>query len=209
MTEPIKNKRLIFVLSAPSGTGKTTISNKITGLIPHLRHSISHTTRAPRKNEIHERDYFFITREAFKEKIKKGDFLEWAEVVGNFYGTSFENVRMAERENCDLLFVIDVQGAENLRKLKYSGIFIFLLPPSLQELRKRLEKRNTNTPEEISKRLSKAREEISRYKTYDYVLVNNELEEAADQVRSIVIAERCRYSRFDTKQVDLELEKQS
>lgn len=202
----MKKKSLTFVLSAPSGAGKTSISNKITGLVRNLKHSISHTTRPPRPNEINGQDYFFISREEFQGKIDKGDFLEWADVFGNLYGTSVENVEWAEKENCDLLFVIDVQGAETLRKLKHPGIYIFLLPPSLHELKNRLDNRKVNTPEEIEKRLATARKEIFHYKAYDYVLVNEDLEEAADQVRSIIIAERCRGSRFDPSQVDLDLE---
>lgn len=200
-------KSLTFVLSAPSGAGKTSISNKITGLVRNLKHSISHTTRAPRANEVDGQDYFFISREKFQRKIEKGDFLEWADVFGNLYGTSVENVEWAEKENCDLLFVIDVQGAETLRKLKHPGIYIFLLPPSLQELKNRLDKRKMNTLEEIEKRLTTAKEEIFHYKAYDYVLVNDQLEEAADQVRSIIIAERCRRVRFDPSQVDFDLER--
>ncbi len=201
----MKNKRLTFVLSAPSGAGKTTISNKITRLIPGLKHSVSHTTRSPRSKEQEGEDYFFISGKEFGKKIARGDFLEWADIFGNLYGTSLENIELAQKEKCDLLYVIDVQGAETLRKLKLPGIFIFLLPPSLRELENRLRKRKMNTEEEIAKRLKIAREEISHYKTYDYVLINKDIEEAADQVRSIVIAERCRNSRFDPSQVNLGL----
>jgi len=199
------NQNLTFILSAPSGAGKTTISNKITGLVPHLKHSVSHTTRPPRPNEVDGEDYFFISGKEFEKKIEKDDFLEWANIFGNYYGTSMENVQLAQNENCDLLFVIDVQGAETLRKRQHSGIYIFLLPPSLQELENRLRKRGVNSEEEIEKRLKIARDEIFHYKTYDYVLVNNDLAKAADQVRSIIIAERCRRARFDPSLVDLDL----
>lgn len=201
----MNNKSLTFVLSAPSGAGKTTISNKITGHVPRLKHSISHTTRKARPNEVDGKDYFFISREEFEKKVARNEFIEWADVYGNLYGTSIENIQLAQKENCDLLFVIDVQGAETFRKLNHPGIFIFLLPPSLQELESRLRNRKVNTEEEIRRRLEVSRNEIFHYKSYDYVLVNNDLEEASDQVKSIIISERCRNSRFDPSQVDLDL----
>jgi guanylate kinase len=128
--------------------------------------------------------------------IENGEFIEWANIFGNFYGTSFYNIEMVEKEKKDLLLVIDVQGAEQLQRLNKKGCYIFILPPSMDELKNRLFKRSLDTENVIASRLSKAPDEISHYKNYDYIIINSDVNEAASQLRSIVFAERCRYKNF-------------
>ena len=134
----IERKNLLFVISAPSGTGKTTVSTKILKEIDGLIPSVSHTTRSPREGEINGKDYCFISREEFKRKIGAKEFVEWNDYNGNYYGSSFENIEKAEKLNKDLLFVIEVNGAGNIKKRHNNGIYIFILPPSINTLRERL-----------------------------------------------------------------------
>ncbi|MFQ5560449.1 MAG: guanylate kinase [Nitrospinota bacterium] len=192
MWSDIKRKGILFVVSAPSGAGKTTLVDIAKEGIINISSSISHTTRAPRAGEENGREYHFVDRLEFKSMIERGEFLEWAEVFGNFYGTSVKNLEIVEKEGKDLLFVIDVQGAEKLRKLKKAACSIFILPPSLKELEARLVKRAMDSTGDMRRRLETAPKEIAQYKHYDYVIVNKDVEDAALNLRSIILAERCR-----------------
>jgi len=193
MLNSIIKKGILFVISAPSGAGKTTIARMILKTVPHIHPSISHTTRSPRNDEIDGKDYHFTSVEKFNEMIDRGEFIEWAKVFGNLYGTSIHNLDIVDKEKKDLLLVIDVQGAEQLKKLYQNGCYIFILPPSLKKLEERLKDRGLDTEEVIKKRLNTAPDEISHYKSYDYVIINNHRNEAAQQLQSIIFAERCRH----------------
>jgi guanylate kinase len=186
-------KGKIFVISAPSGSGKTTLCQQLLHLDPKgLLRSISVTTRPPRKGEREAKDYFFVTREEFESRKKRAFFLEWAEVLGNFYGTPREFVESWIRKGKDVILSIDVQGAMQLKKKCPTAVLIFILPPSFKNLKSRLKKRSTETNKEILKRLNLARREISYLPKYDYVVVNDTIKRATEELRAIIIAERCR-----------------
>jgi len=189
-------KGLLIVISAPSGTGKTTLSHMLLREFPNMEFSVSYTTRKPRNGEINGRDYWFVDRETFEKMIEEGNFLEWAEVYGHLYGTSKSQVIKALSEGKDVLLDIDTQGALNVKKNFPEAVLIFILPPSLRELKRRLESRGTDDEETIKKRLKIAREEIRRAPLYDYVVVNDVLEIAFDNLRSIIKAEKCRAERL-------------
>jgi guanylate kinase len=189
----MKVKGILFVVSAPSGAGKTTLSKKVTETVNDIYHSISHTTRPPRPDEINGKHYHFVTEDTFERMINGGEFIEWALVHGNYYGTSMRNLEILEKEKKDLLLVIDVQGAEQLRRKYKGGCYIFILPPSMKILEKRLQKRGVDHDNDIKKRLKTAEEEIHHYKTYDYTIINDDIDEAVNQLKSIIFAERCRY----------------
>tara|TARA_B100000315_G_scaffold135208_1_gene124567 strand:- start:1 stop:624 length:624 start_codon:yes stop_codon:yes gene_type:complete len=195
----IERKNLLFVISAPSGTGKTTVSGKILKEIDGLIPSLSHTTRLPREGEINGEDYYFISREEFQGKINSNEFVEWNEYNGNYYGSSFENIEKAEKLSKDLLLVIEVNGAGNIRKRHNNGIYIFILPPSIDILRKRLIQRGAEPREAIENRIKIAEKEIQHYAEYDYVIINNEIDETAKQVSSIIFAARCRKNNLIVK----------
>jgi guanylate kinase len=184
-------KGLIFVLSAPAGTGKTTLVRMLRDEFPCVAESISCTTRAPRAGEIPGKDYHFLTVQEFEDKIKSGDFLEHAKVFDNYYGTSKEFVLQQQEKGNHVILVIDTQGALQLRG-KIPAIFVFISPPSLQELRERLFKRQTESMEHIEHRLSWAKREMSMAVDYDYHIVNENLHTAYEVLRSILIAEEHR-----------------
>ena len=189
----------LFVLSAPSGAGKTTLLKKVMTRVPNLAFSISHTTRAPRKGEKNGVDYHFITVDEFQSMIEKNLFLEWAEVHGNFYGTSRPAV--LEQLECgqDIILDIDIQGAAILAKdSSVKAVSIFVAPPSLVELEKRLRGRGTDSNETIELRLNNAAMEMDAAAQYDYLVINDDLEDAAITLQSIVIAERSRGHRLPT-----------
>lgn len=186
------------MISGPSGSGKTSVVKKVLVSDPSLKFLISHTTRRPRKGEVHGREYYFISREEFEKMIKEGEFLEWAEVYGNLYGTSRRELEEKSR-NSDVILDIDVQGAESIKKIFPESCRIFLLPPSLEELEKRLEKRGDTSPEEMKKRLKIARWEISRYDIFDYLVVNENLDRCVEDVLSIIRAERLKKDRMKSK----------
>ncbi|WP_457680197.1 guanylate kinase [Thermovibrio sp.] len=191
-----KPKGLLIVISAPSGTGKTTLCHMLLKEFLNMEFSISYTTRKPREGEVNGRDYFFITKEEFLRKVEEGDFLEWAEVYGNLYGTSKSQVLKALREGKDVLLDIDTQGALQVKKNFPEAVLIFILPPSLKELERRLRKRGKDPEEVIEKRLKVAREEIKRAPLYDYIVVNDLLEVAYEKLKSIITAEKLRSKRF-------------
>jgi len=191
-----REKGLLIVISAPSGTGKTTLCHMLLKEFPNMEFSVSFTTRKPRPGEVNGKDYWFVTREEFLKRVEEGDFLEWAEVYGNLYGTSKSQVLKALNEGKDILLDIDTQGALQVKKNFPDAVLIFILPPSLRELERRLRKRGTDPEEVIEKRLRFAREEIKRARFYDYIVVNDVLEVAYNRLKSIITAEKCRTNRF-------------
>lgn len=190
------SEAILFVLSAPSGAGKTTILKKVMAGLPGLVFSVSHTTRAPRPGEVAGRDYHFVSPEEF-QTMREGDppgFLEWAEVHGNLYGTGRAGVERQLQAGRDVILDIDVQGALQVRGAA-SPVMIFIAPPSLSELEARLRKRGTESEETIRLRLDNACQELKLADRYDYLIINDRLEDAVDSLRAIIVAERCRRRR--------------
>jgi guanylate kinase len=180
----------VFIISAPSGSGKSTLVNRVREIVPGLKFSISYTTRAPRAGEQNGREYFFVSRAEFENMIKQNDFLEHAEVFGHYYGTARSFLSLAEREGKDLLLDIDVQGAAQIKSRIPQAVSIFILPPDRRELEKRLRARSLDAEPVIQRRLVTASREIENYEKYDYILVNDHLEESVDMLKSILLAER-------------------
>lgn len=183
---------IIFVISAPSGAGKTTLCKEIIDFFPTLRHSVSYTTRLPRAGETDGVDYHFVSRERFDAMVAEGAFVEWAQVHGNCYGTALETLRSSRQAGADILLDIDCQGAAQLKKNLDNCVYIFIMPPSFEELRRRLENRGTDSAEVIATRIANARSEMRQASWYDYIVVNDRLELALAQVQSIVTAEGVR-----------------
>ncbi|HZP17843.1 MAG TPA: guanylate kinase [Terriglobales bacterium] len=180
----------VFIISAPSGSGKSTLVNKVRETIPRLEFSISYTTRKPRGAEQNGREYYFITREEFEEMIRKDEFLEHANVFGNYYGTARRFLRKAQAEGSDLLLDIDVQGAAQIKEKLPEAVSIFILPPNRSELERRLRLRGQDASPVIGKRLDGAGREIENYRKYDYILVNDRLVDSVEALQSILLAER-------------------
>lgn len=185
----------LFILSAPSGVGKTTIVRAVLDLDPRVRFSVSCTTRAPRPGETHAVDYYFLSRDDFETGIRDGRFLEWANVFGNYYGTDRRMVESWLSEGLDVLLEIDVQGARKVLASDLVATTLFILPPSMEALEVRLRRRGTETEEVLQKRLEVAREEIREAPWYDYVIVNDVLKEAVADVAAIIRAARCARGR--------------
>jgi guanylate kinase len=183
---------ILFVVSAPSGAGKTTLCKGITDSLENLTHSISYTTRKPRPGEIDGRDYYFVTAERFRDMVHAGDFAEHAEVHGNLYGTSKRVLDDMIREGVDVILDIDTQGARQIKAHFSTAVFVFIMPPSMALLEERLRNRKSDREDEIRKRMQRAIDEIRDYSLYDYIVVNRDFERALSELRSIVIAERCR-----------------
>jgi len=192
-----RNRGSLFIVSAPSGAGKTTLCRKVLSTLPHLKFSVSYTTRQPRKGEVNDREYTFIRRDEFTGMIKKGDFIEWAEIHGELYGTSKKRLDELLAAGNDVLLDIDIQGASQVRKKSREGVYIFILPPSLKVLRTRLEKRMTDSQANIKKRLKAALSEIKEYTAYDYVIMNDVLNDAVRVLEAIVIAHRARRKKIN------------
>jgi len=189
---------LLMVVSAPSGAGKTTVCRRVMELDPEIHFSVSVTTRAPRPGEQEGRDYHFVSRETFREMTVRGEFVEWVENYGNFYGTSKKMMDSFLEGGVDLLLDIEPRGAGEIRKRYPRAVFVFILPPSLAELRKRLAKRGE--PEDVLKRrLDASLSEIKEALWYDYIVVNEKLEEAVERFRAIYLAEKCRRERCADK----------
>ena len=182
-------------MSSPSGAGKTSISKKILQKDNKISLSISCTTRAKRKGEINKKDYIFLSEEDFQKKIKSGDFLEYASVFGNRYGTLRQTVSRFFNKKKDVLFDIDWQGYQQLKQSGIEVVGIFILPPNKKELIRRLKNRGRDTTEEMKKRMSLAQDEISHFPEYDYVVVNNDLDSCVTKIQNIIIAERHKKSR--------------
>jgi guanylate kinase len=185
---------ILFIISAPSGSGKSTLVNELRKYVAHLEFSVSYTTRPPRGSEQNGREYHFISRTQFEEMISHGDFLEYADVFGNYYGTAKSVLEGASQRGHDVLLDIDVQGERQVKRQMPGAVSIFVLPPSRAELESRLRKRsvseNVNSEEVIRRRLDTARKEIENYPNYDYILINDRLEQSADELQAIVLGER-------------------
>ncbi len=189
---------IVFIISAPSGSGKSTLVSRLMHSLEGLYFSISCTTRAPRKGEKDGENYRFVTREEFLRMRDSGGLLEWAEVFGNYYGTPRAALDEAQRLGRDLVLDIDVQGAAQLKKQLPEAVTIFILPPSRAELEKRLRSRSLDEDEVIRRRLRDASREIANYSAYDYILVNDRLDGAAEKLKGICLAERCRRQRAES-----------
>jgi len=194
----MNRKGKLFVVSAPSGAGKTTLCNRLLGRFDTIGYSVSYTTRTPRHEETDTEDYYFVSEEEFKAKLDAGDFLEWAKVHNNYYGTSKSKVEEILATGRDVLLDIDPKGARQLRaKLDY-GIYIFITAPSMDDLKKRLINRRTESDEIMKIRLDNAREEIQHFHEYDYVIVNNEINRATNELEAVYVAEHLRADRIDS-----------
>lgn len=185
----------LFVLSAPSGTGKSTIIRTLRGRMDGLGYSISYTSREPRGEEREGVDYHFVSRAAFKAMIDREEFVEWAQVYTDYYGTAISTLKTQVSENLDVLLDLDIQGARNIRRHFEDSVLIFVLPPSLGVLEKRLRGRGTDSEETIKARMKKAVQEIKSCLIYDHILINDDLETTVDELRAIVMAERSKARR--------------
>ena len=189
----------VFIISAPSGSGKSTLVSRLMNEVEKLTFSVSYTTRAPRGNEVEGEDYCFISRAEFEDRLARDEFLEHAEVFGNYYGTHVSALQKADNKGLDLVLDIDVQGAAQLKKRIPDAVTIFVLAPSREILEQRLRARSQDSDETIRRRLADAAREIRNYSLYDYVLVNNDLNLAAETLKSIVRAERVKRVRVEEK----------
>ncbi|MBY0503722.1 MAG: guanylate kinase [Bryobacteraceae bacterium] len=188
---------MVFVISAPSGSGKTTLLGGLLRAERNLVFSISYTTRKPRGNEVDGTNYHFVSREDFEARVAREEFLEWADVFGNYYGTHRSELERARLLGCNLLLDIDVKGARQLKERVPEAISIFILPPSREELEKRLRARGEDSEEVIQRRLREAAAEIKNYGLYDYILVNDDVEQSTANLIAIIQAERVRRVRME------------
>jgi guanylate kinase len=193
----MKRKGQIFVVSAPSGTGKTTICREVLKMVPDLKLSISYTTRPPRPIEKDGKDYFFVAASSFEEMVRQEAFAEWAQVHGYSYGTPKKTLLDSVENGQDVLLNIDSQGAMQLKKCFSQAVFVYLLPPSFDTLKTRLMDRALDPSDVINKRLEKAAEEIRNYSAYTYLIVNDDLKKAVDDLRAIIQAERLKVHLVD------------
>lgn len=183
---------LLFVLSGPSGVGKSTLRKEVMKRCPTLKYSVSCTTRPPRRDEKEGVDYYFIDMKTFEQMKEKEEFIEWAKVHGNYYGTPRRPVEEWLKEGFDVILEIDVQGAKQVKENYPEGIFIFIAPPSLGALEERIRKRSSDPENEILLRMTNAHLEMQSVRDYNYLVINDVLEEAVDKLRSIIVAEKCR-----------------
>ncbi|WLR53197.1 guanylate kinase [Bacillus tianshenii] len=193
----MKERGILYVLSGPSGVGKGTVRKALFENDTHLQYSISMTTRAPREGEVDGVDYFFKSRETFEQLIRENKLLEWAEYVGNYYGTPIDYVEETLERGQDVFLEIEVQGAMQVKNAFPEAVFIFLIPPSLEELKNRILGRGTETEDLVNNRLSAAKVEIEMMNAYDYVVVNDQIDRAVQRVQAIVQAEHCRRTRVE------------
>ena len=193
----ILNEQLLIILSSPSGAGKSTLARLLAEWDPAIKVSISATTRPSRDGENEGKEYFFISSEEFQRQIQAGDFLEYAEVFGNLYGTPLNFIEDCRKKNLDVVFDIDWQGSIQIKNSSYhkNVVSIFVLPPSIKELDNRLRHRGADSRAMVEGRMEKCRDEISHWKDYKYVLINNKLEDVLEQIKSIVITERLKRTR--------------
>lgn len=194
-----KKEGILFVVSGPSGVGKGTVINEVLKVITDINLSISYTTRPPRKNETNGKEYFFVSEEEFNRMIESGAFLEWAKVHGNLYGTPRSYIEEKLKNNEDVLLEIDTQGARQVKKAFPEGVFIFILPPSIDALLSRLYNRGTEDEKSIELRMNNAKNECREWEWYDYVVVNETISLSRDLIVSIIMAERCKSLRMKIK----------
>ena len=180
----------VYIISAPSGSGKSTLVEKVRKIVPGLNFSISYTTRQPRGNERNGIEYFFVSRDEFDQMMRRGEFLEYAEVFGNCYGTAKRFLERAQQEGHDLLLDIDVQGAAQIKRKLPQAVSIFILPPDRKTLESRLRNRSLDKEDVIQRRLVTASREIEKYRDYDYILINDRLEDSVEALKAILLAER-------------------
>ena len=188
---------ILFIISAPSGTGKTTLCKQLATSLPGLWHSISYTTRRSRPGEEHGREYYFIEEQTFQEMVARNEFVEWAHVYGHLYGTPWKSLTEKIDQGIDVLLEIDVQGAMQVKKRFEDSVSIFILPPSMTVLRARLQTRASDTPEEIQRRLHKVKEEVWSYREYAYIVRNEDLERSLRDLESIFWSERLKTKRLN------------
>jgi len=188
---------LLVVVSAPAGAGKTSLCEWVVTAVPHLAHSVSFTTRPPRPDERNGRDYHFVDEATFRGMVDRGEFAEWAVVHGHLYGTSQALLERHFAAGLDVILDIDTQGAVLLRRGHPDGVFIFIVPPSWEMLEERLRRRKSDTEVDIQRRLQRAREEVKQYAEYQYAIVNDVFDRAAEELKAIILAERRRSTRVD------------
>ena len=198
-TETAEGRGILFVVSSPSGGGKGTLIQRMLNQVPNLSYSVSFTTRAPRNGELDGREYFFVTTEQFEKMVAANDFLEWAHVHNKQYGTACDQVVREIAAGRDIVLEVDVQGAASVRAIIADSVSIFILPPSFQVLRQRLEARGTDSPQELDLRLRNAPIELKDYSAFEYVIINDDADRAADQLTAIVKAERARLRRQEAR----------
>jgi len=201
----IKRRGTLVVVSAPSGAGKTTLCHEVRTLVPDLYYSVSYTTREPRPGETNGTDFSFVTEGVFTAMRSRDEFAEWAQVHGHHYGTPAKALEGALSRGLDVLLDIDTHGARQLRQRYPEAVSVFIMAPSMAELEARLRERNSDAPGEISRRLSRARDEIAAWRHYDYLIINRDVKEAVDQLANIIRAERCRSSRLTLRFPDVEV----
>ena len=199
----LNRKGLLLVVSGPSGAGKGTICKALLNKNDQIKLSVSATTRKPRNGEVHGVNYFFIEKEEFTKMIENGEFLEYAQIYDNFYGTPKAAIIECLEKGQDVILEIEMQGARQIKEVYPEGVFIFLLPPSLEELKSRIVGRGTETQEEIEKRFSCAFEEINQIVNYDYFIVNEDIEKSVSDVEAIICAEKNKVTRYNNNIIDL------
>lgn len=192
----LKQDGCLFIVSAPSGSGKSTLCNMMLREFKQLKYSVSYTTRKPRPGETEGIEYNFVDESVFKKMVEAGDFLEWEEVHGNFYGTSRKTIEKAIGDGEDIFLDIDPKGAMHLKKKMKHAVFIFIVAPSFEILRERLVKRGTDSPENIELRMTNAQKEIEYFKNYDYLIINDDSVSAFNDMKAVYRAEKLRTSRI-------------
>jgi guanylate kinase len=201
----LRRRGTLFVVSAPSGAGKTTLCREARLRVPDLAYSVSCTTRAPRPGEVDGSDFRFVSRETFLKMRDREELAEWASVHGNLYGTPAGPLEAALHDGRDVLLDIDTQGATQLRRRYPEAVLVFVVAPSMAELEQRLRERRSDADQDIAQRLARGRDEIALWKQYDYLIVNRDVKEAMDQLMAIIQAERCRTGRLGVTFPDLEV----
>ncbi len=190
---------ILFIISSPSGGGKGTLIKEILNTTEDIGYSVSYTTRKMREGEFHGRDYFFVSVEQFKDLIEKGEFLEFAEVHGNFYGTSIRQIRQETERGRDIILEIDTQGADSVKENLPEAVGIFIMPPNFEVLKNRLINRQTESAEDLMIRLRNSKSEVNHYKSFEYVVINDDKTAAASELRAIITAERLKQVRQTAK----------